>query len=272
MASHSGSSCGTVEETIDALRSARPTPRSSSRLRSAAPSSSAVESRTVAKRQCSTSVPSSHVPKWVWVLPTSTVNSMAWEYGGMPAKLYVVHGSHPCGALKVALALKGIAYKVVEYPPPFHMPIQRMRFGRRTVPGIRFEDGEKLSGSSPILKRLDVLAPQPAMYPDARVEEAESWGESVLQPMARRLIWWGLSHDHAAIHGFQAGGKLPPLPKPVVLALAPLIARIESRANDVSDDAVRADLAALPGHLDRVDGLMADGVIGADEPNAADLQ
>jgi glutathione S-transferase len=190
----------------------------------------------------------------------------------MPAKLYVVHGSHPCEAVKVALDLKGIEYKVVEFPPPFHMPLQRMRFGKRTVPGIRFEDGEKLSGSSTILKRLDALAPQPPMYPDARVEEAESWGESVLQPMARRLIWWGLSHDHAAIHGFQAGGKLPPLPKPVVLALAPLIARIESRANEVSDEAVRADLAALPGHLDRVEELIAEGVIGGEAPNAADLQ
>jgi glutathione S-transferase len=90
--------------------------------------------------------------------------------------------------------------------------------------------------------------------------------------MARRLIWWGLSHDHAAIHGFQAGGKLPPLPKPVVLALAPVIARIESRANDVSDEAVQADLAALPGHLDHVDQLIADGVIGGESPNAADRQ
>ena len=33
-----------------------------------------------------------------------------------------------------------------------------------------------------------------------------------------------------------------------------------------------ADLAALPGWLDHVDQLIADGVIGGDVPNAADLQ
>ena len=45
----------------------------------------------------------------------------------MPAKLYLVHGSHPCAAVQRALELKGLDYKVVEYPPPFHMPIQRLR-------------------------------------------------------------------------------------------------------------------------------------------------
>jgi glutathione S-transferase len=39
-----------------------------------------------------------------------------------------------------------------------------------------------------------------------------------------------------------------------------------------SDEVVRADLAALPGHLDHVDQLIADGVIGGAVPNAADLQ
>jgi glutathione S-transferase len=74
------------------------------------------------------------------------------------------------------------------------------------------------------------------------------------------------------MHGFQAGGKLPPLPRPVIRAMAPLITRAEARMNEVSDEAVRADLAALPGHLDQVDALIADGVIGGDPPNAADLQ
>src|SRR5437763_3919368 len=110
MSTYSGTGCGSVEEMIDVLRSASPTPRSSSRLRSAAPSSSAVESRTVAKRQCSTRLSPSHVPKWVWVLPTSTARSTAWEYGAMAAKLYVVHGSHPCEAVARAMDLKGIDY------------------------------------------------------------------------------------------------------------------------------------------------------------------
>jgi len=190
----------------------------------------------------------------------------------MPAKLYVVHGSHPCEAVKRALELKGIPYKVVEFPPPFHVPFQRLRFGARTVPGIRFEDGEKLIGSTAILQRLDEMVPEPALFADARITEAEAWGESVLQPIARRLLWGGFQRDHGAMHGYQAGGKLPALPKPVVGALAPLITRAEGRMNEVSDTAVRADLLALPGHLDRVDELIAEGVIGGATPNAADLQ
>ena len=39
-----------------------------------------------------------------------------------------------------------------------------------------------------------------------------------------------------------------------------------------SDDVARADLAALPGQLDRVDGWIADGLLGGEQPNAADLQ
>src|SRR3954451_24133778 len=123
MASHSGSSCGTVEETIEDVRSGRPTPRSSTRLRSAAPSSSEVDIRTVAKRQCSTSSSTRKVPKWVWALPTSTTRSMGADHGRAgrggplsPVKLYVVHGSHPCATVEEALRLKGIAYKKVEFP------------------------------------------------------------------------------------------------------------------------------------------------------------
>src|ERR1700738_3821235 len=58
--------------------SAKPKPRSPSRLESTAPSSSRVDSGTVANRQCSaiSVLPSAKTPKWVWVLPTSTTSSM----------------------------------------------------------------------------------------------------------------------------------------------------------------------------------------------------
>jgi glutathione S-transferase len=72
--------------------------------------------------------------------------------------------------------------------------------------------------------------------------------------------------------GYQEGGKLPPLPTPVVLALAPLITRIERRANHADDGRLRADLAALPAYLDRIDAWIAEGVLGGEPPNAADLQ
>jgi glutathione S-transferase len=35
---------------------------------------------------------------------------------------------------------------------------------------------------------------------------------------------------------------------------------------------VRADLAGVPAWLDRIDGWIADGLLGSDQPNAADFQ
>ena len=48
--------------------------------------------------------------------------------------------------------------------------------------------------------------------------------------------------------------------------------RIAGGRNRASAARVRADLAALPGHLDHIDAWIADGVIGGQQPNAADLQ
>ncbi len=194
----------------------------------------------------------------------------------MATKLYVVRGSHPCVTVERALARKGIPYESVEWLPPLHAAAQTLLFGRRTVPGIRFADGEKLQGSRAILRRLDELVPDPPLVPldpdqGARVLEAERWGDEVLQPLPRRVLWWALSRRSSAIESFQAGSKLALPPLATALA-APLILPIERRLNRVSDDGVRADLLDLPGHLERVDGWLADGTLGGSSENAADLQ
>jgi glutathione S-transferase len=195
----------------------------------------------------------------------------------MPARLYVVHGSHPCATVEEALKRKGMAYKTVEFPPPMHAALMPLFFGGRTVPGIKFEGGEKVQGSRAILRRLEELRPDPPLYGStaqerARIEEAELWGDEVLQPIARRLLWPAFQKDPAAMQGYQEGGKLPPMPVPVLKAMAPVATRIERRLNAATDEAARGDLRAMPAHLDRVDGWIAEGVLGGDEPNAADLQ
>src|SRR4051812_42605009 len=195
----------------------------------------------------------------------------------MAAKLYVIHGSHPCAAGERALTLKGIEYKRVEYPPPLHAPIQRLRFGARTVPSIRFENGEKLSGSRPIIRRLEEMAPEPPLFPAdpalrARVEEAERWGDEVFQPVARRLLWPAFARAPRAMVGYQEGQSSPALPEPVLVAVAPVVTRLECRLNNATDESTRADLAALPGHLDRIDAWISEGVLGGEAANAADLQ
>jgi glutathione S-transferase len=190
----------------------------------------------------------------------------------MPAKLYVVHGSHPCATVEKALELKGIAYKKVEWPPPMHVPMQKMMFGRRTVPAIRFEDGEKVQGSRAILRALEARVPEPALYGGEGVEEAERWGDEILQPIARRLLWPTFQRSPRSMHAYQEGQRSPKLPMAAIVASAPLITRIERRMNDATDAAARADLRTLPGHLDRIDGWIAAGVLGGERPNAADLQ
>jgi glutathione S-transferase len=191
------------------------------------------------------------------------------------AKLYVVAASHPCFAVKRALELKGVPFKRVEYPPPLHVPLQRLRFGQRTVPGLAL-DGQRVVGSRAIMHRLDEVRPEPPLYPAdpearRRVEEADRWGDEVLQSLARRMTWWTLRRRPRAITTYAADSQLP-LPDVAAVATAPLIARIEWRMNEVSDAAIERDLQDLPVYMDQADAWSADGTIGAEPPNAADLQ
>jgi glutathione S-transferase len=189
-------------------------------------------------------------------------------------RLYVVHGSHPCAAAERALQLKGLPYRVTELPPPAHAAIMRARFGRRTVPALRLDGGEVVHGSSAIFRRLDALAPEPSLRTaDPAIAAAETWGDEVWQPVARRLLWPAFQARPEAMAGFQEGSRLPAFPLPVLKAIAPVATRIERRLNAAVPAAVRADLQALDVHLDRIDGWLAEGTLTTDgTPSAADLQ
>ncbi len=194
----------------------------------------------------------------------------------MPATLYMVHGSHPCNTVIKALELKGIAFRRIEIPPPAHVPVMRVLFGERTVPGIRFADGRKLQGSRAILAELDRLIPEPALLPADTVAaetvlDAERWGEDVFQPLGRRLLWPTLKQHPAAAPSFSAGGQIP-IPGAVLKALIPVIARMEIALNQATPEAYAADLRALPDYLDLIDAGIASGTLGGDTPNRADLQ
>ena len=194
----------------------------------------------------------------------------------MSAKLYVVHGSHPCATVQRALDMKAVPYKVVELLPPMHAALQRMRFGARTVPGLRLDSGEKISGSRAIMRRLEELAPEPSLFPAdpdalAEVHRAEEWGDEVWQPMARRLLWRTFTMHPQAMTSYQEGSRYP-MPAVAVRLMAPAVNAVERRLNAAEEGAVRADLLALPGHLDRIDAWLADGVLGGETVNAADLQ
>ncbi|MGH2925462.1 MAG: glutathione S-transferase family protein [Solirubrobacterales bacterium] len=153
--------------------------------------------------------------------------------------------------------------------------MKALRFPSNTVPSLAI-GGRRLTGSREIAAELDRLCPDPPLYPSdgsarVSVEKAESWGEEVLQPAVRRISWNILKRDRSALASYAEGARLG---VPIGLAIktaAPIVAAA-NRMNGAGDDAVRADLAALPGWLNRIDDWIAEGVLGSEPPNAADLQ
>ena len=194
----------------------------------------------------------------------------------LDATLYVIPGSHPAMVARRMLELKGIPYKRVDLMPVISRgALRALRFPSNTVPSLKI-GGMKLTGSREIARELDRIRPEPALYPldpDQRVavEEAERWGDEDLQAPVRRILWNALKRDRAPLRSYAEGAKLG---MPIGLAVktaAPIVAAA-ARMNNADDEMVRADLAALPGQLQRVDDWIAEGVLGGDPPNAADLQ
>jgi glutathione S-transferase len=191
-------------------------------------------------------------------------------------KLYAVPASHPCAAVERALVLKGLPYERVDLLPLVHLVHQQAVFGRRTVPAIKLADGERVVGSQLIMRVLDGLQPQPPLLPGdpaqrAKVEAAESWGADVLQELARRVVWTALQRRPDALESYAEGADLP-IPVSLAVRSGPLIAMLERRLHGATEQRARDDLAALPGHLDRIDAFIADGALGGPSITAADLQ
>jgi glutathione S-transferase len=191
-------------------------------------------------------------------------------------KLYVVPGSNPSMSARLALEHKGLHYERVDLIPTVHMAFLRLAgFPARTVPALRI-DGRRVQGSLAIVRALEELRPEPPLFPRdpegrRRVEEAERWGEAVLQPMPRRLAWWAIKRNRNALRSFAEGATLH-VPIAVAIHAAGPIIRVELHAHGATDETVQADLVALPETLSRIDACIEGGVIGGATPNAADLQ
>lgn len=191
-------------------------------------------------------------------------------------KLYALPASHPCDAVEVALRLKSIPYKRIDLLPSGEVLLGPLLWGGTTVPGVRV-DGGRLVGSRAIMRKLDELAPEPPLLPPpgspeyARVLELERWGDEVLQSVPRRIIDVAFIRRPTAMLSYVGEAKLP-LPVGVLRPVTPVSARLMARKNKARDDAARADVAALPAQLDRIDGWIGEGLLGGEQPNAADLQ
>jgi glutathione S-transferase len=183
--------------------------------------------------------------------------------------------SHPAHAARVMLDLKGVDYDLATVLPGMqriHLRLAGFRGG--TVPALKL-DGRRVQGTRAIARALEARRADPPLFPAdpqarARAEEAERWGDEELQPVPRIILRWGLV-QHAGLRRWLA--QESGLPSPGIAAHTSTPAAIYyARAVHADEAAVRRLLAALPGILDRVDALLAEGVLATEPPSAAALQ
>lgn len=194
----------------------------------------------------------------------------------MEAHLYVLPGSHPAFAARLMLEHKGIEYRRTDLLPVISKGVLRAAgFPGVTVPALKI-DGRKIQGSTAISRELDKMRPEPPLFPAdpekrGAVEAAERWGNDVLQPPLRQILWWTFKADREAMPSYADGARLG---VPVSLAMktaAPIVA-LSVRFNQADDEHVRRSLAEMPAMLQKVDDWIDAGVLGAEELNAADFQ
>jgi glutathione S-transferase len=179
-------------------------------------------------------------------------------------------------AARRMLELKGIPYRRIDLMPVISRGVLRaLRFPSNTVPSLSIA-GRKLTGSREIARDLDAIRPDPPLYPSeperrVAVEDAERWGEEVLQPAIRRISWNALKRNRSPLASYAEGARLG-VPIGVAVRTAAPIVAAANRINRADDDAVRRDLASLPGWLKRIDDWIAEGVLESDPLSAADLQ
>jgi len=190
------------------------------------------------------------------------------------ARLVGVPGSHPCVSAELMLRYKGIEFTRLDLPNMTHkalLPLLRHRGS--TVPVISL-DGTRVSGTMRIARALDHFVPEPPLFPAqdrATVEGAEAWADSVLQDGVRQMSRYSVSQDPEAMASFLTAPVLK-IPASTMRTILPAIKPVVLLQMRTKEETARTCLEALPGQLDRVDALLAEGVIGSKLPNAADFQ
>jgi glutathione S-transferase len=172
------------------------------------------------------------------------------------------------------LEFKGIDHKAVWLLPGLWPVLLRTRgFRGGTVPAMKI-DGRRLQSSREISRALDEVKGEPPLFPAdpqrrLEVEEAERWGDEVLQDVPRRIVRWISVHRPEArvLIAREVG---IPLPRFAAWVNAPAARHLANKVD--ADETAREAVAQVPEVLDHVDQLIADGVIGGSEPNAADFQ
>ncbi|MDX6607093.1 MAG: glutathione S-transferase [Solirubrobacterales bacterium] len=192
----------------------------------------------------------------------------------MGITLYGTPPSPPSHSARLMLEHKGLDHKTVWLLPGLWPALVRTRgFRGGTVPAMKI-DGHRLQSSRAISRALEEVRAEPPLFPSdpqrrLEVEEAERWGDEVLQNVPRRIIRWISVHrpEARAMIAREVG---MPLPRFAAWVNAPAARHLANKVN--ADDTVADAIAQVPAVLDHVDELIATGVIGGSEPNAADFQ
>jgi len=192
----------------------------------------------------------------------------------MGIKLYGSLPSPPSHSARLMLERKGLDHKVIWLLPGMWPALLRTRgFRGGTVPAMKI-DGRRIQGSVPIAHALESAKPEPALFPAdpelrAEVEEAERWGDQVLQDVPRRIVRW-LSVHRPETKVMIAKEVGIPFPRFAAWINTPAAKHLANKVD--ADHQVQHAIAQVPEVLAHVDELIGEGVIGGDQPNAADLQ
>jgi glutathione S-transferase len=192
----------------------------------------------------------------------------------MGIKLYGTPPSPPSHSARLMLEYKGIDHKVIWLLPGMWPALLRTRgFRGGTVPAMKI-DGRRLQGSRAISRALEEIKPEPQLFPSdpaqrLAVEEAERWGDEILQDVPRRIIRW-LSVHRPETKVMIAKDVGIPFPRFAAWINTPAARHLANKVD--ADGQVEQAIAQVPDVLGHVDELISDGVIGGDQPNAADFQ
>jgi glutathione S-transferase len=186
--------------------------------------------------------------------------------------LHVLPPSHPSRAAEAAIKFKGLEFEKVDMVAGEHVDAMQEIYGEGnyTVPGLMVDD-EPIHGSSAIFLKLEEIAPDPPLFPADiadEVREAERWGDEELQQLGRNLGWGALYFRPESMGVMGGAGQLDPAGTDFAIKYV----RASWKYHGITAVQLAADLEALPAKLDHVDQLIAEGIIGGESPNAADLQ
>ena len=193
----------------------------------------------------------------------------------MGITLYSMAISHPARAAGLMLDHKGLEHRRVDIPTGMQpLVLRAVGFREMTVPAMKI-NGRRVQGSLQISRALDEARSEPPLFPAdperrRAVEEAETWGESVYQPVPRRIFRWVATRD-TRLRAWLASDAGIPAPA-VTARLSRPMSSWFARSAGADDERIKADLRELPAHLDRVDALIAAGTLDGESLNAADFQ